>query len=74
LAEARTTDAPLPMGKWRMRLIGSLDPVPSPMKTDLNCSFVTKEMHDYYVPNDKNIIMRYDSILSKLCSKTWPEK
>lgn len=62
------------MGKWRMRLIGSLDPIPSPMKTDLNSSFVTKEMHDYYVPNDKNIIMRYKNHFIKTFFKNLAKK
>ncbi|XP_077977911.1 androglobin-like isoform X2 [Glandiceps talaboti] len=59
VAEARTTDMPLAGGKWRMRMIGSLSPLPQPMRENLNSTFNVKEIRDYYIPNDSNIILRY---------------
>ncbi|ESO89380.1 hypothetical protein LOTGIDRAFT_229226 [Lottia gigantea] len=59
VAEARTTDQSIMSGSWRMRLIGSLSPLPAPRGTDVNCSFSVKEIRDYYIPNSKHIILRY---------------
>ncbi|XP_064627067.1 androglobin-like isoform X5 [Lineus longissimus] len=59
VAEARTSDLPLPNGKWRMRLIGSLSPLPAPLKNDVTSSFHMREIRDYFVPNNKNVIFRY---------------
>ncbi|XP_071801000.1 androglobin-like isoform X5 [Asterias amurensis] len=59
VAEARTTDLPLPGGKWRMRLIGSSSPLPQPGRDNLNSSFGVREIRDYYIPNKENVIMRY---------------
>nr|XP_022294389.1 androglobin-like isoform X19 [Crassostrea virginica] len=60
VAEARTTDQGIPSNKWRMRLIGSLSPLPAPAKPDtVNSSFVVKHITDYYVPNSKDLIFRY---------------
>ncbi|XP_061176714.1 androglobin-like isoform X2 [Saccostrea echinata] len=60
VAEARTTDQGIPSNKWRMRLIGSLSPLPAPAKPDtVNSSFVVKHITDYYVPNSKDVIFRY---------------
>ncbi|KAH9519394.1 hypothetical protein Btru_075440, partial [Bulinus truncatus] len=58
VAEARTVEQPLTSGNWRMRLIGSLSPLPAPQTQEVCCSFVTKEIKDYYIPNQKNIIFR----------------
>lgn len=41
--------------KWRMRLIGSREPLPKPAESPLN-TFLVKEFQDYYIPNDKNLI------------------
>lgn len=65
VAEARTIEQPLVSGAWRMRLIGSISPLPAPRFSDVNCSFVTKEIRDYYVPNPKNIILRYSVKLTE---------
>ncbi|KAL5010667.1 hypothetical protein ScPMuIL_012972 [Solemya velum] len=63
VAEARTTDQSLMAGRWRMRMIGSLRSLPAPTrpeaKTELNSSFNVREIKDYFIPNDKNIIFRY---------------
>nr|KAG5705054.1 hypothetical protein BaRGS_018784 [Batillaria attramentaria] len=59
VAEARTIEQPLMSGAWRMRLIGSISPLPAPRSGEVNCNFITKEIRDYYVPNPKNIILRY---------------
>ncbi|KAL4233261.1 hypothetical protein ACF0H5_007945 [Mactra antiquata] len=59
VAEARTTDQSLQAGLWRMRMIGSLSPLPAPSRAEVNSSFVTKEIRDYYIPNSKNVIFRY---------------
>lgn len=58
VADARSTDMSLMAGKWRMRLIGSLSPLPAPVRPEVNCSFIMKEIRDYYIPNGKNIIFR----------------
>ena len=59
VAEARTTDNPLQTGVWRMRMIGSLSPLPAPLRNEVNSSFSVKEIRDYYVPNPKNIVFRW---------------
>ncbi|WAR07044.1 ADGB-like protein [Mya arenaria] len=59
VAEARTTDQPLQAGTWRMRMIGSLSPLPAPPRGEVNSSFSVKEIRDYYIPNSKNVIFRY---------------
>ena len=59
VAEARTIDQPLMANRWRMRLIGSLSPLPAPSKNEVNASFHTRELRDYYVPNEKKIIFRF---------------
>lgn len=60
VAEARTTDQGIPSNKWRMRLIGSLSPLPAPAKPDtVNSSFVVKHITDYYMPNSSHVIFRY---------------
>ncbi|CAB1343257.1 unnamed protein product [Coregonus sp. 'balchen'] len=59
VAEAHTPDTPLVGAKWRMRLIGSHDPLPClARETPLN-NFSVKEFQDYYIPNDRNVICRY---------------
>jgi len=42
-----------------MRLIGSANPLPVPARTELSTSFSVLELRDYYIPNDKEIILRY---------------
>ncbi|XP_052244735.1 androglobin-like isoform X7 [Dreissena polymorpha] len=59
VAEARTTEHPLQTGTWRMRMIGSLSPLPAPQRGEMNSSFSVKEIRDYYIPNSKNVIFRY---------------
>ncbi|KAM3834034.1 androglobin-like, partial [Diretmus argenteus] len=58
VAEAFPSETPLVGAKWRMRLIGSREPLPEPAReTSLN--FSAKEFCHYYIPNAKNIICRY---------------
>ncbi|KAK3097303.1 hypothetical protein FSP39_008511 [Pinctada imbricata] len=61
VAEARAVDVGIPSNRWRMRLIGSLSPLPSPAKPDIvNCSFAARPaITDYYIPNPKDVIFRY---------------
>ncbi|XP_067675678.1 androglobin-like isoform X1 [Haliotis asinina] len=59
VAEARTLDQGMMSGSWRMRLIGSLSPLPSPRNQEVNSSFTVKEIRDYYLPNAKHTIFRY---------------
>lgn len=59
VAEARTPNAILPAGKFRLRVIGSTEPLPYPGREGVNSHFVTKEIRDYYIPNKYNIIFRY---------------
>ena len=63
LAEGRSPmDVGLPSGRWRLRLVGSLTPLPLPSRPDaltaaaFNCS----EFRDYYIPNDRNSVLRYE--------------
>jgi len=42
-----------------MRLIGSANPLPIPVRNDISTSFSVLELRDYYIPNDKDIILRY---------------
>uniref|UniRef100_UPI003AB0B0BB androglobin n=1 Tax=Centroberyx gerrardi TaxID=166262 RepID=UPI003AB0B0BB len=59
VAEVFTPETPLVGAKWRMRLIGSREPLPQlACETPLS-NFSVKEFRDYYIPNDKNIICRY---------------
>ncbi|KAM4633802.1 androglobin [Polymixia lowei] len=59
VAEAYTPEKPLAGAKWRMRLIGSREPLPKlALETPLS-NFSVKEFRDYYIPKDKNIICRY---------------
>ncbi|KAI0209587.1 Androglobin [Lamellibrachia satsuma] len=59
VAEARSVDQGIPPGRWRLRLIGSLSPLPTPQHGEVNAAFQTTELHDFYVPNDRNIVFRY---------------
>ncbi|XP_019110501.2 androglobin isoform X3 [Larimichthys crocea] len=59
VAEAVTPESPRNSAKWRMCLIGSRERLPKlSHETPLN-TFSVKEIQDYYVPNDKNLICRY---------------
>lgn len=58
VAEARTPNAILPPGKFRLRVIGSTEPLPYPGREGVNSHFVNKEIRDYYIPNKYNIIFR----------------
>ncbi|ELT91375.1 hypothetical protein CAPTEDRAFT_224147 [Capitella teleta] len=69
VAEARTLDQPLPAGRWRMRLIGSLSPLPAPIKNEVNASFHSRELRDYYIPNEKNIVLRFARITQRSTHK-----
>ena len=41
-----------------MRLIASLPNMPAPVKNEVNCAFQPHEIKNYYIPNEKNIILR----------------
>lgn len=58
VAEAHAGDAPLSGGKWRLRLIGSREPLPQLSKETPRNDFSVKELKGYYIPNKKNIICR----------------
>jgi hypothetical protein len=60
MAETRPFDQPLGPGKWRLRLIGSSPMLLYPRngKMEINSNFHLKELRDYYIPNDKKIILR----------------
>lgn len=59
---------------WRMRLIGSLSPLPAPRAADINSDFFVKEIRDYYVPNSKNIILRWDyNYVASFGDSMWPD-
>ncbi|XP_035385232.1 androglobin [Electrophorus electricus] len=58
VAEAYTRDTPLVGGKWRMCLIGSREPLPQLARDTPANNFSMKEIKDYFIPNEKNIICR----------------
>ncbi|KAF3702878.1 Androglobin Calpain-7-like protein [Channa argus] len=59
VAEAITPES-LPVGaKWRMRLIGSREPLPQPSHERPSNVFTVKEFRDYYIPSNKHLICRY---------------
>ncbi|KGL88395.1 Androglobin, partial [Charadrius vociferus] len=59
MAEARTGDLPVASGRWRLRLIGSHSPLPFLSREAVNNVYSTKEIKEYYIPNDKHIMFRY---------------
>ncbi|EOA99832.1 Uncharacterized protein C6orf103, partial [Anas platyrhynchos] len=59
MAEARTGDLSMAAGRWRLRLIGSHSPLPFLSREAVNNIFSTKEIKEYYIPNDKHIMFRY---------------
>ncbi|KAK1889169.1 Androglobin [Dissostichus eleginoides] len=44
---------------WRMRLIGSRELLPKLSRENPLNTFSVKELRDYYMPNEKNLICRY---------------
>jgi len=65
LAEAKSTAVPSSSGLWRLHLIGSANPLPIPTRSDFGTSSCNVlELHEYYVPNDKDIIFRYAALLA----------
>lgn len=60
MAEAYTGDSYVSASRWKLRLIGSYNPLPS-LSRDFPCStFAIKEIRDYYIPNEKKIVFRYE--------------
>ncbi|XP_069625264.1 androglobin isoform X1 [Ranitomeya imitator] len=59
VAEAYAGDFFVASGKWRLRLIGACNPLPSLSRDAVNNAFSTKEIRDYYLPNKKEIVFRY---------------
>ncbi|NXC48453.1 ADGB protein, partial [Penelope pileata] len=59
MAEARTGDLSLAAGKWKLRLISSHSPLPFLSRETVNDIYSTKEIKEYYLPNDKYIMFRY---------------
>ncbi|KAL0967772.1 hypothetical protein UPYG_G00256710 [Umbra pygmaea] len=59
VAEAHTLDTPFVGAKWKMRLIGSCDPLASLARESPLNNFFVKDFRDYYIPSCTNIICRY---------------
>ncbi|NXA27537.1 ADGB protein, partial [Ibidorhyncha struthersii] len=59
MAEACTGDLPVAGGRWRLRLIGSHSPLPFLSREAVNNVYCTKEIKEYYIPNDKHVMFRY---------------
>ncbi|NXA37706.1 ADGB protein, partial [Eudromia elegans] len=59
MAEAHSGDLHMASGKWKLRLIGSYSPLPFLSREAINNLYSTKEIKEYYIPNDKRIIFRY---------------
>lgn len=58
MAEARTADQPLLGSKFKLRLIGTVQPLLSPVHDAITCNFATKEIKDYYNVNQDGVLMR----------------
>nr|CAB3220044.1 androglobin [Phallusia mammillata] len=58
VAEARTLESVLMPGKWKLRMIGSTDSLPTSVE-NFNSLLHVKEIRDYYIPKDDCIIFRY---------------
>jgi hypothetical protein len=65
IAESR--EQPSVPGRWRLRLIGSAPHLIAPRdnKADICHAFETKEIRDYYIPNDNSTIMRYKVVVTE---------
>ncbi|XP_045661250.1 androglobin [Ursus americanus] len=59
VAEAFTGDTYVPSSRWKLRLIGSYNPLPCLSRESPCNTFTMKEIRDYYIPNDKKILFRY---------------
>ncbi|NXW29361.1 ADGB protein, partial [Phaetusa simplex] len=59
MAEACTGDQPVAAGRWRLRLISSHSPLPFLAREAVNNVYSTKEIKEYYIPNDKHVMFRY---------------
>ncbi|XP_075805204.1 androglobin isoform X5 [Microtus pennsylvanicus] len=59
VAEAYTGDAYVSGARWKLRLIGSYNPLPFLSRESPCSNFTIKEIRDYYIPNDKKILFRY---------------
>ncbi|XP_075353482.1 androglobin [Mycteria americana] len=59
MAEARTGDLPVAAGRWRLRLISSHSPLPFLSREAVNNVYSTKEIKEYYIPNDSHVMFRY---------------
>lgn len=57
-AEALSADQPLNSGRFRLRLLTSYTHLPEPRYDQITASFLTKEIKDYYVPNQHQVICR----------------
>ncbi|XP_068925830.1 androglobin [Petaurus breviceps papuanus] len=59
VAEAYTNDFYITSGKWRLRIIGSYTPLPYLGRETVCSLFSMREIKDFYIPNDKQIMFRY---------------
>ncbi|XP_052526834.1 androglobin isoform X1 [Tympanuchus pallidicinctus] len=59
MAEAHTGNQSLTAGRWRLRLISSHSPLPFLSREAVNNVYSTKEITEYYIPNDKCVMFRY---------------
>uniref|UniRef100_A0A1I8IZ84 HMG box domain-containing protein n=1 Tax=Macrostomum lignano TaxID=282301 RepID=A0A1I8IZ84_9PLAT len=50
--------SPKDQGKWRLRLIGDDKQLLQPSRSDVNSNFATRQLQDYYVPNQRRMIFR----------------
>ncbi|XP_054553882.1 androglobin isoform X2 [Talpa occidentalis] len=66
VAEAFTGDMYVSSSRWKLRLIGPYNPLPFLIREFPCNTFAVKEIRDYYIPNDKNILFRYSVKVSLL--------
>ncbi|KAM9798184.1 androglobin-like [Neosynchiropus ocellatus] len=59
LAEVVTPETPPAGLRWRMRLIGTREPLPRRLSDGPFRSFSAQEIWDYYVPSERNVLCCY---------------
>ncbi|XP_044531390.1 androglobin [Gracilinanus agilis] len=59
VAEAYTNEFYVAPGKWKLRIIGSFTPLPYLGREAVNGLFAMREIKDYYIPNEKQVMFRY---------------
>jgi len=70
LCEGKTTEGPLPGGKYRLRMIGDSSDLLIPVRDIASSGVESNEIKEYYTPERHNIIFRYSVNVSMDTSAT----